>query len=91
MPAVLTRPEIISELRQILQRVTDNRVQADQVREQDEVFGNLGLSSLELLELRFEVESTWNIELEDSDVMDLLVVSDVIELIEARTAGQSRQ
>jgi acyl carrier protein len=86
MSAILTRTEIVAELRNILQRVTNNRIQADQVSEEDNVFDNLGLSSLEMLELSFEIESVWNVVLDNEDVMNLKVVSDVIDLILERTA-----
>jgi acyl carrier protein len=86
MSAVLTRPEIVSELRNILQRATNNRIQADQVNEEDNVFDNLGLSSLEMLELSFEIEYVWNVVLDNEDLMDLKIVSDVIDLILERTA-----
>jgi acyl carrier protein len=88
MAATLTRPEIVSELRRILQRVTSNRIKADTIGENARIFDELGLSSLELLELRFELESTWNVVLEDADVMNLQIVSDVIDLIEVRAAGR---
>jgi acyl carrier protein len=85
--ATLNRPGIIAELRAILNRVTNGRVKADEVREDAGIFDNLGLSSLELLELRFEVETTWNVLIEDKDVVELQVVSDVIDMIGARAAA----
>jgi acyl carrier protein len=81
--------EIASRLRDILCRVTDGRLQADQVRENASIFEHLGLSSLEMLELRWEIESAWNVALDELDVMKLRVVSDVVGLIASRVAARA--
>jgi acyl carrier protein len=83
------RSAIIAQLREILREATDGRVKADQVSEDSRILDTLGLSSLELLELRFGIETTWDIVLEDQDVARLQVVSDVIDLIGERTAGRA--
>jgi acyl carrier protein len=89
MTAAADRQDIIAKLSDILDRVTTGRVKASQVSEDASIFDNLGLSSLELLELRWEIESTWNIQLDDQDITHLKVVSDVINLIAERTAPKA--
>jgi acyl carrier protein len=80
------RAQIISRLGEILDRVTLGRIKPVQIRERSRVFDDLGMSSLELLELRFDIESTWNMTLEDQDLPQMQVVRDVIDLIMDRTA-----
>jgi len=63
------------------------RIKPAQVGETSRVFDDLGMSSLELLELRFDIESAWNVTLEDQDLPRMQVVSDVIDLIAERAAA----
>jgi acyl carrier protein len=83
----LSRVQIINQLGEILDRVTLGRIKPTQVLETSRVFDDLGMSSLELLELRFDIESTWKVTLEDQDMPGMLVVSDVITLIAGRAAA----
>lgn len=77
----LNRTQIVSRLGEILDRVTLGRIKSYQVSERSRVFDDLGMSSLELLELRFDIESTWSMTLEDHDLPQMQVVRDVIDLI----------
>jgi hypothetical protein len=52
---------IIDQLRDVLDRVTDGRLNLGAIREDARILDDLGLTSLELLELRFELESVWNV------------------------------
>jgi acyl carrier protein len=89
MTAVLTRNDIVSTLCNILQRATNDRIAADEVSETDDVLVDLGLTSLEMLELSFEIESAWGIVLDNENVFQVRTVSDVIDLILRRTARQA--
>jgi acyl carrier protein len=82
----IDRTQIIAQLGEILDRVTMGRIQPEDVRETSRVFDDLGMSSLELLELRFDIESAWGLTLEDQDLPRMQVVSDVINLIAERAA-----
>jgi acyl carrier protein len=77
----LNRTQIVSRLGEILDRVTLGRIKPSQISERSRVFDDLGMSSLELLELRFDIESTWNMTLEDQDLPRMQAVRDVIDLI----------
>jgi acyl carrier protein len=87
MPAPVNRAEIAAQLRDILNRATNGRVQASQVNEKSRFFDDLGLSSLELMEMRFEIESLWNVVIDDQEVGKLQDVGDVINLIATRTSA----
>jgi acyl carrier protein len=82
------RETVLQKLREVFDRVTDGRVSASSLNEQAHVFDDLSLTSLELLELRFELETVWNIELTEADAMQMHTVKDVVDLIQARTAAQ---
>lgn len=83
----MSRANFINQLGEILDRVTMGRIKPAQVHETSRVFDDLGMSSLELLELRFDIESTWSVTLEDQDLPRMQVVRDVIDLISQRTAA----
>ncbi len=56
----------------------------DKVAEDDTLLGKLGLDSLNMITLLIEIESVFNIRLNESDMnpYDLIRVSDVISLVE---------
>jgi acyl carrier protein len=86
--ATVNKADLVGPLREVLNRVTNGRIKADEVSETANVFDDLGLTSLELLELRFEVETQWNVVIDDQDIGNIQTVADVIGLIAARTAGR---
>jgi acyl carrier protein len=88
MTATLNKADLVAPLREILNRVTNGRIKAEQVNESANVFDDLGVTSLELLELRFEIETQWNVTIDDQDVGNIQTVGDVMNLIIARTGGQ---
>ncbi len=88
MTAAVNKADLVAPLRDVLSRVTNGRIKADQVQETANVFDDLGLTSLELLELRFEVETQWNVTIDDQDVGSIQTVADVMDLIVARTAAR---
>jgi acyl carrier protein len=88
MTATLNKADLVAPLREIINRVTNGRIKAEQVSESANVFDDLGVTSLELLELRFEVETQWNVTIDDQDVGNIQTVGDVMNLIIARAGGQ---
>jgi acyl carrier protein len=84
MSATADRATVIQQLREVFDRVTDGRIDAAQITEQAHIFNDLGLKSLELLELRFEMETVWHIKLADGEAQQLGTVKDVVDLIVAR-------
>jgi acyl carrier protein len=87
MATILNKTEINCQLRSILQQVTDDRVKADEVNAEDEIVSSLGLSSLELLELAFEIEHTWKVVLNTQHLESCKSVSNLADLIAAQTAA----
>ena len=58
-----------------------NEVQLD-----TEIIKGLGADSLDLVELLMNVESEWNIIVDDSEVSDLRLVSDGVDMIARKIA-----
>jgi acyl carrier protein len=57
------------------------------VRVQDNLREDLGLDSLAMLEMVFEVEEAFNLEIPDDDLSRITTVGDVVAYVEARLAG----
>jgi acyl carrier protein len=81
MAATLDRTRVIDQLREVFDRVTDGRLACSTIQEEAHITQDLGLSSLELLEFRFELESVWNVNVNDEQARGLQTVRDVVTLI----------
>lgn len=65
--------------------VTELSVNADDVTEEAELVGDLGINSLELADLVLICEEKFGIEIADDDVTNFLTVGDVVEYLENAT------
>jgi acyl carrier protein len=59
------------------------------VRLQDNLREDLGLDSLAMLEMVFEVEEAFNLEIPDDDLSKITTVGDVAAYVETRLAGDA--
>jgi acyl carrier protein len=57
------RTGIIEQLKPALVRASNGRAQVDQVQEDALIIEDIGLASLDLLELRFELEDRWQMRI----------------------------
>ena len=62
----------------------------EKVDEKDSLLGNLGLDSLNMITMLLDIESEFEIRLNESDMnpYDLIWVSDVINLVEKYVGGR---
>ena len=81
------RDEIRSELRDALDRVSNGRAKLDRIKDDARIIEDVGLSSLDLLDLRCEMEERWQAEIADEEMMQLRTVGDVVQLIEKHTSS----
>jgi acyl carrier protein len=86
MKLSLDRSRILHDLKQVFERATEGRVRADEVVETARVTEDLGVDSLNQLEIRFELERTWEMEVTDKEVKSLSTIGDVADLIVDRVA-----
>ncbi len=83
------RSRIIEQLKPALSRASNGRAKLDGLAEEALIIQDVGLASLDLLELRFELEERWNTRISDEDAMRMRTIGDVVDLILARTKPQS--
>lgn len=79
----MTKKEILEKLKDMV--CEQLRLERDAVQLETEIIKGLGADSLDLVELLMNVEAEWNIIVDDSEVGDLRLVSDVVDMIERKT------
>jgi acyl carrier protein len=75
------RAQIIEQLKPVLSRVSNGRAKVDHLAEEARIIEDIGLASLDLLELRFELEEAWNAKLTDEETVSLKTIRDVVNVI----------
>jgi acyl carrier protein len=83
----MDRQQIRTELEKILTIVDDQLLQRVQVQDETVIREGLGLDSLQLTELLFEIEERLGAKIADDEAMKLRTVGDLITLIESKLAG----
>lgn len=74
------------EKKEILEKIRDLvceqlSIERDSVQLDTEIYKGLGADSLDLVEMLMNVESEWDIVVEDGEVGDLKVIGDVVDLV----------
>jgi acyl carrier protein len=82
------RARILEELKPALVRASNGRAKVDQLDESALIIEDIGLASLDLLELRFELEERWKTRITDEEAMRLKRIQDVVDLIVERTESK---
>lgn len=78
------RNTILQKLQQSVQRLKGRQLDVSDLSEESELMEHLGLDSLDLLEMRFDIEESWDIKLEDSEAVSLKTVRDVVDVIQSK-------
>jgi acyl carrier protein len=73
--------KVIEQLKPIFVKVSNGRAKVDQLTEDARIIEDIGLASLDLLELRFELETAWNAQITDEEAISLKTIRDVVDLI----------
>ena len=81
-----SRAEILEKLGGALDRASNGRAKLSELTEKSQIIEDVGLSSLDLLELRCELEERWQTNIADEELMRLRTVGDVIDLVEERSS-----
>jgi acyl carrier protein len=85
-----TRDEILEKLSGAFGRASNGRAKLEHLDDDVRIIEDLGLSSLDLLELRCELEELWQTTLTDEALMKLRTVGDTVHLIEERISMESQ-
>ena len=76
-----TRAQVIKQLQPVLSRVSNGRAKVDHLAEDARIIEDIGLASLDLLELRFELETAWNATITDQEAISLKTIGDVVNIV----------
>lgn len=66
--------------------VNDIGIDADKVKPESDIIKELGLDSLDIVDMLMKVEETFGVTIDDSDVVELKTVADVVKFIEDNVA-----
>ena len=61
----------------------------DAIRIQDDLRNDLGLDSLDMIELLFKIEEVFDLEIPNEDLVQIATVGDVIAYVERRLAAKT--
>jgi acyl carrier protein len=84
------RAQIIEQLKPVLSRVSSGRANVDRLSEDARIVEDIGLASLDLLELRFELEAVWNAKITDEEAILLRTVGDVVDVLLKKSKGDKQ-
>lgn len=62
--------------------VNDIGIDADKVKPESDIIKELGLDSLDIVDMLMKVEETFGVTIDDSDVAEMKTVADVVRFIE---------
>ncbi len=62
--------------------VNDIGIDADKVKPESDIIKELGLDSLDIVDMLMKVEETFGVTIDDSDVVEMKTVADVVRFIE---------
>ena len=62
--------------------VNDIGIDADKVKPESDIIKELGLDSLDIVDMLMKVEETFGVPIDDSDVVEMKTVADVVRFIE---------
>lgn len=82
-----SRVRLIEELKPALLQASNGRAKLDHVNENALIIEDIGLASLDLLELRFELEDRWKTRITDEEPIRMKTIGDILELIPNRSAS----
>jgi acyl carrier protein len=81
------RALILEQLKPVLLSVSNGRAKLEPLSEDALLIEDIGLASLDLLELRFELEARWSATITDEEAISLKTIRDVVNIIVAK-AGE---
>lgn len=84
----MTELEVRDRVIRLILEASDEEVSAGDVRDETSLKGDLDLSSMQAITLVMDLESEYDVTVEDEELEGLVTVGDVLALIDAkRSAG----
>ena len=87
----MDRQQIRIELEKMLDTMDNQILKRIQVQDETVIRQGLGLDSLQVTELLFEIEERLNVKIADEEAMKLRTVGDLITLVESKLAGRAEK
>jgi acyl carrier protein len=84
------RNEIMKQLVEALHRASGGRVRVEHPSPGLKIVEDLGVTSLEMFELAFEIEERWGLKLTEQAMKKLRTVGDAVEMIAASMDGSAQ-
>jgi len=82
----MDRTELLQTLRDIVARSVGNEV--SEIDETKNLREDLGLDSIDLVSIVIEIQSTFDIEMKNEELMTLVTVKDLLDLISAKVTAK---
>ena len=82
------RGQVREELKPALALASNGRAKLDRISDEALIIEDLGLASLDLLELRFELEERWKLRITDEETIRMKTIGDVVDLVLDRSRSQ---
>lgn len=85
----MTRPareEILEKLSGAILRASNGRAKPERLDDDARIIEDVGLSSLDLLDLRCELEELWQMTIANDEAAQLRTVGDIVRLVEERVS-----
>jgi acyl carrier protein len=67
-------------------RASNGRAAPKRLDDDARIIEDVGLSSLDLLDLRYEIEALWQMAIENDEAAQLRTIGDIVRLIEERAS-----
>jgi acyl carrier protein len=82
------RDEILEKLSGAIRWASNGRANPERLDDDAKLIEDIGLSSLDLLDLRFELEGFWQLTITNDEAAQLRTVGDIVRLIEDRLSAK---
>jgi acyl carrier protein len=79
------RCRIIEQLKPALALASNGRAKLTDLTEGSHIIEDVGLASLDLLELRFELENRWRMQISDEQAIGLRTIGDIVDVVARST------
>ena len=84
----MTREEIRAKLETIITRNINKTISLEQVTEESRLRQDLGIDSLETVELLFEIEMQFDVKISDDEAVKMVTVRDAVDTIQKKLSGE---
>ena len=83
----MTREELKAKLKEMIAVVDEDLAKAADVSDDLEIREGLGLDSLQIVELLFEIEEQLDVKIEDEEAQKLRTVGSLLDIIEVKLSA----